>query len=143
MSRRLPINFVIGAVLVSLVGGAAALSLVWTPHDPILMNIGEKFAPASSEHWLGTDQLGRDVVSQLMAAARNSMAVALIAVLLGGSVGVFLGLLASAIGGWIEDGVMRHDAGRWPCSKRSAFPIPPPACASFPMNSAAASASVS
>lgn len=42
-----------------------------------------------------------------MAGARNSMAVALVAVLLGGSVGVALGLLASALGGWVEDGVMR------------------------------------
>ncbi len=105
--RRLPANFVIGAVLVALVVGTAALSLVWTPHDATAMNIRDKFADPSAAHWLGTDQLGRDVVSQLMAAARNSMAVALIAVLLGGSVGVALGLLASAIGGWVEDGVMR------------------------------------
>mgnify|MGYP001801113537 CR=1 FL=1 len=105
--RRLPINLVVGAVLVALVLCVAALSLVWTPYPPNEMNIGNKFAPPSPEHWLGTDQLGRDVVSQLMAAARNSMTVALVAVLLGGSVGVSLGLLASAIGGWVEDGVMR------------------------------------
>lgn len=104
---RLPANLLIGAVLVSLVVGAAGLSLIWTPHDPTLMNIRDKFAAPSELHWLGTDQLGRDVVSQLMAGARNSMAVALIAVLLGGSIGGALGLLASAIGGWVEDGVMR------------------------------------
>lgn len=105
--RRLPANFLLGAVLVSLVVGGAALSLVWTPHDPQTMSISTKFAPPSTEHWLGTDQLGRDVVAQLMAAARNSMTVALVAVLLGGSIGVALGLLASALGGWVEDGVMR------------------------------------
>ena len=107
MNRRLPTNLVIGAVLVALVVGVAALSLVWTPHDPTLMNIRGKFADPSETHWLGTDQLGRDVVSQLMAAARNSMTVALVAVLLGGSIGVALGLFASAVGGWVEDGVMR------------------------------------
>ena len=104
---RLPANFVIGAVLVALVVGIAALSLIWTPHDPTLMNVRGKFAGPSAEHWLGTDQLGRDVVSQLMMGARNSMTVALVAVLVGGSIGVALGLLASAIGGWVEDGVMR------------------------------------
>lgn len=105
--KRLPANLMLGAALVALVVGIAALSLVWTPHDPTLMEIGNKFAPPSSTHWLGTDQLGRDVVAQLMAGARNSMAVALIAVLLGGSIGVVLGLVASALGGWVEDGVMR------------------------------------
>ncbi len=105
--KRLPANFLLGAVLVSFVVGVAALSLIWTPHDPQTLSISTKFAPPSASHWLGTDQLGRDVVAQLMAAARNSMTVALVAVLLGGSIGVALGLLASALGGWVEDGVMR------------------------------------
>jgi len=105
--RGLPANLVIGAVLVGLVVGIAALSLVWTPHEATQMNIRGKFGDPSAQHWLGTDQLGRDVVSQLMAAARNSMTVALIAVLLGGSIGVALGLLASALGGWVEEAVMR------------------------------------
>jgi len=105
--RKLPANFVIGAVLVAIVVGIAALSLIWTPHDPTQLNIRDKFAGPTPAHWLGTDQLGRDLVSQLMAGARNSMTVALTAVLLGGSIGVALGLFASAVGGWVEDGVMR------------------------------------
>ncbi|MFN3937723.1 MAG: ABC transporter permease [Gemmobacter sp.] len=105
--RRVPANLLIGAVLVALVVGVAALSLVWTPHDHAALNIRGKFQGPSAVHWLGTDQLGRDVVSQLMAAARNSMTVALVAVLMGGSIGVALGLLASAVGGWVEDLVMR------------------------------------
>ena len=105
--RPLPANFVIGAVLVALVVGVAALSIIWTPHDPTTLNIRGKFGDPSAINWLGTDQLGRDIVSQLMAAARNSMTVALVAVLLGGAIGVALGLLASAIGGWVEDLVMR------------------------------------
>jgi len=105
--RRLPANLIIGGVLVAIVVGVAALSLVWTPHPENAMNIRGKFAGPSATYWLGTDQLGRDLVTQLMASARNSMAVALIAVLLGGSIGTALGLLASAIGGWVEDLVMR------------------------------------
>ena len=105
--RRLPANLIIGGVLVAIVVGVAALSLVWTPHPENAMNIRGKFAGPSATYWLGTDQLGRDLVTQLMASARNSMAVALIAVLLGGSIGTVLGLVASAIGGWVEDLVMR------------------------------------
>lgn len=45
MTRRLPVNFILGAVLVALVVGTAALSLVWTPHDATLMTISNKFAP--------------------------------------------------------------------------------------------------
>ena len=103
----MPVNLTLGLALVALVLGVAAVSLVWTPSPPSQMTISNKFAPPSAEHWLGTDQLGRDIVSQLMAAARNSMTVALVAVLLGGSIGVSLGLVASAIGGWVEDIVMR------------------------------------
>ncbi|MFA7432779.1 MAG: ABC transporter permease [Gemmobacter sp.] len=104
---RLPVNLIIGAVLVTLVVATALVSLVWTPHPHAVINIPNRFQPADAVHWLGTDQLGRDVLSQLMAAARNSMGVALVAVLLGGSVGVFLGLLAAAAGGWVQDLVMR------------------------------------
>ena len=107
MMARLPVNFLIGAVLVTLVLGAAGLSLFWTPHDYAALNIRDKFAGPGPQYWLGTDQLGRDVVSQLLVAARNSMTVALSAVFLGGTIGIALGLLASAIGGIVEDIVMR------------------------------------
>jgi peptide/nickel transport system permease protein len=107
MNRHLPANLVIGAVLVTLVIGVAVLSALWTPYDHTLLSISDKFQGPSAAHWLGTDQLGRDVVSQLMAAAGNSMTVAVTAVVLGGTVGTVLGLLASALGGWVEDVIMR------------------------------------
>jgi len=107
LTKNLPINLVLGTVLVSIVLGTAVLSFIWTPHEHALMNISEKFHEPSWIYLLGTDQLGRDVLSQLMAASRNSMIVALVAVLLGGSIGTLLGLLASAVGGWLEDLVMR------------------------------------
>ena len=93
--KKLPLNLIIGTVLVSIVLGTAFLSLIWTPHNHALMNISEKFHHPNYIYLLGTDQLGRDVLSQLMAASRNSMIVALVAVLLGGSIGTLLGLLAS------------------------------------------------
>ena len=102
-----PANLIIGAVLVALVIGVALLSTIWTPYDHAVLNISNKFQGMSAAHWLGTDNLGRDVTSQLMVAAGNSMTVAVTAVVIGGTIGTALGLLASARGGWVEDLVMR------------------------------------
>lgn len=105
--RRLPVNLLIGGALVTLVISAASLSVIWTPHPYAAMDIPNKFAPPSATHWLGTDQLGRDLVSQLMVAAGNSMMVALLAVSIGALLGTMLGLVAAARGGWTEEAIMR------------------------------------
>lgn len=105
--RRLPVNLLIGGALVTLVISAASLSVIWTPHPYAAMDIPNKFAPPSATHWLGTDQLGRDLVSQLMVAAGNSMMVALLAVSIGAVLGTMLGLVAAARGGWTEEAIMR------------------------------------
>ncbi|GKX32950.1 MAG: ABC transporter permease [Rhizobiaceae bacterium MnEN-MB40S] len=111
MSRRfalvLPANAAIGGFLLAVVLCAALLSLVWTPYPYAAMDIGGKFQAMSGEHWLGTDQYGRDVLSQLMAGAASSMAVAFIAVGLGGLVGVALGMVAASAGGVTDDAIMR------------------------------------
>ena len=103
----LPVSLVIGGALVAALTAAALLSLIWTPHPFAAIDVANRFQGPSAEHWLGTDQLGRDVVSQLMAGARTSVAIAFVAVVLGGSIGTALGLLASAVGGIVEDAVMR------------------------------------
>jgi peptide/nickel transport system permease protein len=62
---------------------------------------------ASAAHWLGTDSLGRDIASQLMVGAQNSIVVGLVAVAIGLGVGVAAGALASARRGWVEELLMR------------------------------------
>lgn len=61
----------------------------------------------SSEHWLGIDTQGRDVLSRVIYGARQSLLIGIVSVVLGGSVGVSLGLLAGAFGGWVDSVVMR------------------------------------
>jgi peptide/nickel transport system permease protein len=100
-------SFAIGGVLVALLIATALLSFVWTPYPATDLDIPHKLQPPSAAHWLGTDSLGRDIVSLLIVGARNSIAVGLIAVGIGIAFGVALGLLAAARRGWVEELVMR------------------------------------
>jgi len=100
-------GFVTGTALVGLLVGAALLSFAWTPYPYAELDIPHKLAPVSNAHWLGTDSLGRDIASLLIVGARNSIAVGLIAVGIGVTFGVALGLLAAARRGWVEELIMR------------------------------------
>jgi peptide/nickel transport system permease protein len=100
-------SFAAGALLVVALVGTAALSLVWTPHPAAEIDVANKLAGPSATHWLGTDSLGRDIASQIIVGARNSIAVGLIAVGIGMGFGVSLGLVAAARRGWVEELVMR------------------------------------
>lgn len=100
-------SFALGGVLVALLIATALLSFVWTPYSATELDIPNKLQPPSAAHWLGTDSLGRDIVSLLIVGARNSIAVGLIAVGIGIGFGVALGLLAAARRGWVEELVMR------------------------------------
>ena len=100
-------SFVAGALLSALLVAAALLSLFWAPYPPAEIDIPNKLAAPSAAHWLGTDSLGRDIASQLLVGAQNSIVVGVIAVGIGLAVGVLLGCLAAARGGWVEEVVMR------------------------------------
>ncbi|MCK0167747.1 ABC transporter permease [Jannaschia sp. S6380] len=100
--------FRFGLALTALFLAAAALGLIWTPHPTDVVRVSDRTLGPSALHPLGTDHLGRDMLSMLMAGARTSIAVALVAVGIGMGAGVPLGLLAAARrGGWIDEVVMR------------------------------------
>jgi peptide/nickel transport system permease protein len=100
-------SFVAGGVLVLMVLAAALLSLVWTPWSAYDIDVASKLRPPSAAHWLGTDVLGRDIVSLLLVGARSTILVGIIAVGIGLSCGVMLGLIAAAKKGWVEELIMR------------------------------------
>jgi len=100
-------SFVAGGVLTTLLVGMAVVSLFWTPHDPTRINIRHRLIGPSLEHWLGADQFGRDILSIIMAGAQNSIIVGVVAVGIGMSFGVALGLIASSNRGWVEELIMR------------------------------------
>nr|WP_022710858.1 ABC transporter permease [Pseudochrobactrum sp. AO18b] len=107
LSFGLSRSLLIGTIITGFLIGLAVLSLVWTPYSPTGMNILRKLQGPSMQHWLGTDALGRDVLSMVMVGARNSLSVALIAVAVGMGLGVPLGAYAAARGGMIDGFVMR------------------------------------
>jgi peptide/nickel transport system permease protein len=100
-------SFVTGGVLTMLKVSAALLSLVWTPWPAYEIDMVHKLNPPSVLHWLGTDMLGRDIVSLLLVGARSSIVVGIIAVGIGLLFGASLGLLAAARKGWVEEVIMR------------------------------------
>lgn len=97
------------------IGGGAALafallgvlSLIWTPYPIAEVAVSQRFFGPAITHWLGTDHLGRDMLSLVMSGTLTSFTVAAFAVVIGVGVGVPLGLAAVALGGWVEWLVLR------------------------------------
>jgi peptide/nickel transport system permease protein len=106
----------LGLAFVMIVALAALVSLIWTPYPPAALDIAHKLSPPSAAHWLGSDALGRDVASEIVAGARVSLLVGVIAVGVGLTLGVALGLIAASVGGWFEDLLMKA------CDFAYAFP---------------------
>ncbi len=101
------INFALGFLITLILLLTAILSLIYTPYDPNRMNLARRFLPPNSEHWLGTDQYGRDILSRVMRGAVNSIVVGLVAVSIGMGFGVFLGSLAAFYRKWVDEIIMR------------------------------------
>ena len=106
MATRSP-AFVTGLILTSIILLLGLISWVWTPYDVSLVTIAERLKTPSFNHLFGTDHFGRDIVSMIMVGARNSIAVALVAVGIGVIIGVPLGCWAAARGGLIDASLMR------------------------------------
>jgi peptide/nickel transport system permease protein len=105
--RGLPPSLRIGGVLVLALLLTGALSLAWTPHPTADVDVAARLKPPGAVYWLGTDSLGRDIASLLIVGARNALAVGFFAVGAGSLLGIALGLLAAARGGWMDEALMR------------------------------------
>lgn len=92
----------VGLVWVVLVSAAAVLAPVIAPYDPIKGDLSDILKLPSTAHWLGTDQLGRDILTRLMYGAGETMSGALLAVTVAVLIGVPLGVLAGYYGGTLD-----------------------------------------
>jgi len=104
-----------------LFGGAVTLTLILigifgaiiAPYDPIEVSLAARLKPPGSPgpeafpHVLGTDQLGRDILSRMLHAARVTIAISLVAVLFSATIGVSLGVMSGYFGGWFDMTLMR------------------------------------
>lgn len=77
-------------------------SPLFVPDDPYAVDMGARFQPISSAHWLGTDELGRDVASRLLIGGRNTMLTSLSVLALALLIGTAVGLLSGYIGGIVD-----------------------------------------
>jgi len=101
------INFTIGFLITLAIVLTALLSIGYTPYDPNRMNLSERFQTPNQNHWLGTDQYGRDILSRVMKGAVNSIIVGLVAVSIGMGFGILLGSLAAFYRRWVDESIMR------------------------------------
>ncbi len=92
------VGFVLFAILILV----AIFAPVLAPYDPLASNAAHALQPPGAQYWLGTDQLGRDILSRLIAATRLDLGIAVSAVFLAFVFGTGLGLVAGYFGGWSD-----------------------------------------
>ena len=100
--------FILALVMIGAIGAENI-----TPHDPNALNLAAAFRPpfwqagGSTEYLLGSDNLGRDVLSKIIIGARVSVIVAFYAIIFSGAIGTLLGIIAGYFGGWIDTVIVR------------------------------------
>ncbi len=96
-----------GAAVVLLAVLVALAAPLVAPHDPLRQNLGNALAPPGRAHWLGTDNVGRDVMSRVIWGTRVSLVAGLVSVAIAALAGGLLGVLAGYCGGRVDGLVMR------------------------------------
>ncbi len=108
-ARRLRRNraAMIGLVVVGLLALLALFAPLVAPADPISQDLDARLLPPSRQHWLGTDDLGRDLLSRIIYGGRTSLTVGIVSVGIALAVGTVLGLAGGFYRGWSESLIMR------------------------------------
>jgi peptide/nickel transport system permease protein len=107
--RRLRRNraAVVGAAIVAVFVFLAIVAPYLVPYNPIRGILDDRLQSPNSTHWLGTDELGRDVLSRILYGARISLQIQLVSVILALAIGVVLGSLGGYLGGYVDHLIMR------------------------------------
>lgn len=99
--RRTP-SLLAGSVMLAVLALLAVFIPFISPYDPSGQNLSDFLQPPSAEHWLGTDQLGRDLFTRLIYAARTDLTIMVLAEIIPFCTGVFLGMVAGYYGKWVD-----------------------------------------
>lgn len=97
----LALLIVLGVVVLALIGQEIA------PFKPDHISLAERLHPPSALHLFGTDHLGRDLFSRVLAGARISMLASTIVLVAAVSIGTIAGIIAGVVGGWVDEAIMR------------------------------------
>ena len=93
---------VVGMVILLVLIFAAAFAPWIAPYSPIGQNLGERLLPPSLEHWMGTDELGRDIFSRVVYGARITLMIVALVAVISAPMGLLIGAIAGYFGGWTD-----------------------------------------
>ncbi len=96
-----------GMLIIALFVIAAVFAPLLAPYDPIAQTLLQRRQPPSRQHWMGLDEVGRDILSRIIFGARASLQVGLLSVSMAILVGSILGAVAGFVGGWADNLIMR------------------------------------
>jgi peptide/nickel transport system permease protein len=96
------LNRLVGGGLIGIVLLAALIGAIWTPNDPLAIDIKVRLQAPSAAHWLGTDEFGRDVLSRVLAGASTSVWISAATVILVVALGSAIGIATGYLRGWAD-----------------------------------------
>jgi peptide/nickel transport system permease protein len=97
----------VGLGIVLALALTALLAPALAPYSPYAQDLGARLRPPSPDHWLGADELGRDILSRLLHGARVTLLIVALVVVIVGPVGLAVGTVAGYAGGWVDGALMR------------------------------------
>ena len=101
------VSVFVGTMILLLLAAVALVAPVISPHSPTQQNLERDLLPSSKEHPLGTDKLGRDLLSRTLYGARISLLVGISTVTISSLIGLLIGSLSGYFGGWVDQLLMR------------------------------------
>ncbi|MFS4580886.1 ABC transporter permease [Phaeobacter sp. C3_T13_0] len=93
---------VVGTVIIAMLILAAALAPWVAPHSPIGQDLPARLLPPSAAHWMGTDELGRDIFSRVVYGARITLMIVALVAVISAPLGLIIGAISGYFGGWID-----------------------------------------
>lgn len=97
----------LGLVILVLLVLSAIFAPLISPHDPYAQSLANRLKPPSATHWLGTDSLGRDILSRLIWGARTTLFIVGTVAMIAPILGLLIGTVAGFAGGWVDQVLMR------------------------------------
>ncbi|MFA3920874.1 ABC transporter permease [Ruegeria hyattellae] len=92
----------VGLVIILMLLIVAALAPWLAPYSPIAGDLANRLQPPSAAHWMGTDELGRDILSRIIYGARITLMIVLLVAVISAPLGLLIGTVAAYFGGWID-----------------------------------------